>query len=386
MQKKIKVYYFHNGSGGGVLSVIKNLVRFLNRDKFENHIIYTISQDNQEHFSIPTLSNICRETIFYYSSKWNFYYTCKKLSQLLPDENAVIVANDWLELGMVSHKGLSNPVIQILHGNYDYYYNLSLKHSKWINAFATVAQLMADNLRQKLQDRIGDIYYLPFPVQQIEAKEPSTNYKSLQIIFVGRLTKDKGYNLLPFIQTELAGRGVKVQWHVVGATAKDLKLPWVSDGQINFYGQCPNEKVIELMREMDCLLLPSLAEGMPVVLVEAMKVGLTCIANDLPGGIQELIEDGVTGFKVKKNELTEYVNVLEQLFYNREILQTIGKNAKAKANSLFNPIANAANYEQLIEKCFYSKREAQKARKIYGSRLDQTWIPNVITMAIRNFQ
>ena len=44
LMDKIKVYHFHNGKGGGVLSVIKNLLRFSDTAMIENHIIYTINE------------------------------------------------------------------------------------------------------------------------------------------------------------------------------------------------------------------------------------------------------------------------------------------------------------------------------------------------------
>ncbi|MEO6328706.1 MAG: hypothetical protein ABIO55_07235, partial [Ginsengibacter sp.] len=109
--QKVSIYHFYNGSGGGVFSVIKNLLQYSRDRKIENHIIYTINKKLIPHFSVPQLSGATSEQIFYYSADWNFYYTCKQLSKLLPDNKAVLIAHDWLELGMVSNLGLQNPVV-----------------------------------------------------------------------------------------------------------------------------------------------------------------------------------------------------------------------------------------------------------------------------------
>ena len=120
----MKVYHFHNGSGGGVFSVIKNLLEFSQSPDIENHVIYTINKLNQPSYTIGNLKGAASEQIFYYSPKWNFFHTCKLLAKLLPDEKVIIVAHDWLELGLVSNLGLQNKVVMFLHGDYNYYYQL----------------------------------------------------------------------------------------------------------------------------------------------------------------------------------------------------------------------------------------------------------------------
>lgn len=385
MQQKIRVYYFHNGSGGGVLSVIQNLLLHKQHPQIENNVIYTINKDTGKSFKPFGLNGAATEQVFYYSPKWNFYHTCIKLAKLLPDENAVIVANDWLELGMVSYKGLNNPVVQILHGDYGYYYELSLKHSRWINVCITVAEAMATKLCNLLPGRIHDIFYLPFPVPDISPKSSADVSMQLQIIFVGRLTKEKGYDLLPLIENALRNKSVQVKWHIVGDATENERSIWPADSEVAFYGQLPNQRVVDIMRQTDCLVLPSLAEGMPVTVVEAMKIGLTCLINDLPGGVQELIIEGVTGYKIKGNEIGTYAEVIELLNSNRVRLKSIGESARAIATSQFDPNINTKRYEQLIEMSVNKLREHRKPAKVYGSRLDAPWIPNFVTKNIRSF-
>ena len=91
---KIKIYHFHNGGGGGVLSVIKNLLKYSNNPAIENHVIYTINKEEKGVYVINNLEGAFSEQVFYYSQKWNFYYTCRQLAKLLPDCKAIIVAHD----------------------------------------------------------------------------------------------------------------------------------------------------------------------------------------------------------------------------------------------------------------------------------------------------
>jgi glycosyltransferase involved in cell wall biosynthesis len=244
---------------------------------------------------------------------------------------------------------------------------------------------MAVRLRAMMPENTTNINYLPFPVPGLIPKLYRDLIGPLQLIFAGRLTKDKGYDLLPLIEAELKNRGIKVNWHIVGTATAFEKVEWRQGSEIKFYGQLTNEKVIELMRSMDILLLPSLAEGMPVTVVEAMKVGLTCLVNNLFGGIQELIIDDVTGYKVEQNKVFSYVEVIGYLNDHRGKLIEIGQNARAKANNNFEPIVNTMRYEGLIKQCFHLDRKERSVERIYGSRLDRPWIPNYITSTIRTF-
>ena len=193
----IKIYHFHNGSGGGVMAVIRNLLKFSRNPAIQNHVIYTINKDEQPAYAVNNLEGAFSEKLFYYSPKWNFYYTCRKLSKLLPDEKSVVVCHDWLELGMVSNLGLQNPVVFFLHGSYDYYYQLAQKHEPAIDQFICVAQNIETKLLTFIPHRKENISYLRFPVPRINSTQVMQQH--CNIIFVGRLTIDKGYPLLPLI-------------------------------------------------------------------------------------------------------------------------------------------------------------------------------------------
>jgi glycosyltransferase involved in cell wall biosynthesis len=112
---------------------------------------------------------------------------------------------------------------------------------------------------------------------------------------------------------------------------------------------------------------------------------LTSVVNDIPGGTRELIEDGVTGFNIKGNEVKSFAATLKKLNSERTLLTTIGVRSKEKAEHFFNPCVNSSRYEQLFERCYLSERRVRKVGRVYGSRLDQYWIPNFITQTIRRF-
>jgi glycosyltransferase involved in cell wall biosynthesis len=380
---KLEVYHFHNGSGGGVLSVIRNILRYRQNPEIENHVIYTINKENTPAFSLPGLEGAASEQVFYFSSKWNFYYTCSKLAKLLPNQKALIVAHDWLELGMVSNLGLKNPVVFFVHGAYDYYYNLAEKHSAWIDNYITVANHISQHLVAQLQNRCSDISYLRFPVPDINCSIEK-NFSEIKIIFAGRCEAAKGYTLLPHIQIELQKRNISVNWHIVGEGSKENNQQdiWPTKTNIKFHGILKNNELINLLCKSHILLLPSIAEGMPVVVIEAMKAGVVPIVNDLPCGVQELVMHNNTGYLVSDNKIPIYADYIERLCLDFDLMLTISMNAKNFANQLFNPILNTHICNSFLH-LSSQKFRVKKAKKIYGSRLDQIWLPNIFVSFLR---
>lgn len=379
---KIKVFHFHNGSGGGVLSVIRNLLQYRQSDQIENHIIYTINRDKCEKYDVPKLEGASTEQIFYYSSKWNFYYTCRQLANLLPDESAVIVAHDWLELGMVSNLGLQNPVIHFVHGAYDYYYLLATKHSQWIDTYITVAQCISEDLALRLPQRKEVIHYLRFPVANFKSDISKKSF-GFNIVFVGRCDAAKGYCLLPEIDKELIRCGIKVKWYIVGdgSEVKSNQDIWPLESDVFFQSKLDHNSLLQLLCRTHVLILPSIAEGMPITVIESMKVGVVPIVNNLRCGLQELIINGNNGFLVVDNCLIDYVTIISELYNSNQILLEMSSAAHNYVKDMFNPELKTKLIEGVILNLRSTKNKHSK--KIYGSKLDHPFLPNILTMMLR---
>ena len=381
----IKVYHFNNGSGGGVLSVIKNLVEYSRNPDIENHIIYTINKEKISHFEKPLITGTVTQQVFYYSPKWNFYYTCKQLAKLLPDEKAVIVAHDWLELGMASHLGLQNPVVHYIHGDYEYYYDLAERHRRIIDVFITVADKIKVKLIARIPERNNDIEYVRFPVP--DAYDRVEGQNRCNVVFVGRLTKGKGYHLLPAIAFELMKKNVNAHWHIIGEDTDGLRENtfWNEGIHVKHYGLCSAHEVRAILATMDFIILPSAFEGMPVSVVEAMKSGVIPIVNDIEGGIQELVVNDKTGFKIENNDVRIYAERIAYLLRNQEKTEGIKNKCIGIANRNFHPVLNTYEMQRLLTKVGFLVK-SKKKNKIYGSRLDKIWIPNSLVTRFRNFK
>ena len=86
----------------------------------------------------------------------------------------------------------------------------------------------------------------------------------------------------------------------------------------------------------DVLVLPSLSEGSPNVLLEAMSAGLPIIATDV-GGVGEIVSDGDTALLVPPNRPAELAKALEKLLYNAELRQRLSMRAERRLIEHFSP-------------------------------------------------
>ena len=89
------------------------------------------------------------------------------------------------------------------------------------------------------------------------------------------------------------------------------------------------EDIEALMQMADAFVFPSLQEGLPVALMEAMAVGLPVIASKIRGNT-DLITDGVEGKLVEAMDINGYAEAMEEIIRQPQRAQEYGKNAQKK--------------------------------------------------------
>lgn len=102
------------------------------------------------------------------------------------------------------------------------------------------------------------------------------------------------------------------------------------------------EEVPKVLNEAKIFAFCSLYEGMPNSLIEAMAMGLPCIATDCPcGGPRSLIKDGENGILVDNNNEKDFTEAIKKLIHNKELRKKISKNAlKIRKSNNINVIAS----------------------------------------------
>jgi len=150
-------------------------------------------------------------------------------------------------------------------------------------------------------------------VQSFSPAEYHTYSNTLRVIGVGRIEPQK--NILRFIESVASARNqgldVSIDWF--GRKSKDFGTymeALVKNGLENLF--CFHEPVnnlVEKYREADLFCLPSLYEGYPNVLCEAMACGLPVMCSNVCDNAT-IMRDGVNGFLFNPTDSTEITNVL----------------------------------------------------------------------------
>ena len=165
------------------------------------------------------------------------------------------------------------------------------------------------------------------------APEPGRTFR---LLFVGRLTPIKGIRVL--IKAIEQARAVRA----------DIELTLVGDGEdrawveaeaarlggITCLGFRSQDEVAEALRGSDALVLPSFAEGVPVVLMEAMAAGRPVIATRV-GGVSELVEDGVAGLLTAPGDEQGLAHAILRLAADPELRRRMGEAGCAKVAAEF---------------------------------------------------
>jgi glycosyltransferase involved in cell wall biosynthesis len=132
----------------------------------------------------------------------------------------------------------------------------------------------------------------------------------LVVVFVGRPEKRKGFDLvLKLWCTHFKDTSYKL---VLCGPDKTTVLKRIPNIPSNIICMGFIENVPEILAGADCLMLPSLHEGLPYAVLEAMACECVVVANDV-SGIQSLVRDGVNGYLVSGNAISNYAEVIKAM-------------------------------------------------------------------------
>lgn len=171
---------------------------------------------------------------------------------------------------------------------------------------AKAVRVMNNQVVEKLTDlRIpqSKINLIPAIYFDLDIFKPMNLEKKYDFIFVGRLVKNKGLNLLleaaKLLRFKFQVSGFKMLIVGDGSERKNLELRITNYGlkdNVILYGWVKDsQEVAQLLNQSKILILPSYNEGGPRVLLEAMACGVPVITTRV-GIAEDLIKDGENGF------------------------------------------------------------------------------------------
>ncbi len=186
-------------------------------------------------------------------------------------------------------------------------------------------------VRCSVQDR-----FLESPSRRFKQEDPP------RFVFVGRMCVEKGQRILLEAADRLRKEGRQFRIAMIGdgplrASLQASAARYELHETVEFLGWLPSERVKDEMLRARAVVLPSFAEGLPIVLMEALALECPVISTPV-AGIPELVEHGRNGWLVPAGAIGPLADAMEQaLDLPADRLDQMGRDGREKVLALHHP-------------------------------------------------
>lgn len=368
---------------GGVNNFVANLLGHREQDDLTYEAVLARNLTNPDDPSDGELRANVKRVSFRLPPE-NFHSVLRRLAGQILAGRGVIVANDWLSVASAAAHRTGKAIVYINHGDFQHYYDLAVMHDGTIDVYITYTERMYRRLCELLPHRQADIVCIPYGVE-IPRNSERRRSPILRLLYVGRLDRAKGVLDLPQIDRLLQAAQVRTRWTIQGPgpAERELRAAWGDAPHVSWNGRTTMAEVKKLYLEHDVLVMPSRAEGLPVALLEGMAHGCVPVVSDLPSGIPELVDNGVSGFRIPVGDIAGFANAIASIASGAGALSSMSHEAAARVASNFNIADRAPQYQRAIREAAEITPRWSRPHVFHGSRLDRAWIPNFFVTGAR---
>jgi len=175
----------------------------------------------------------------------------------------------------------------------------------------------------------------------LKTYHPTSAHREIPVVILtSRMLIDKGVHEFVAAAKLLHSRGIKARFILAGAP--DMKNPssineetlvkWGREGFVEYLGW--QDKLSEVLQNIDIVCLPSYREGLPKSLIEACACGLPIVTTDTIG-CRDVVINGVNGFLVPVKSVELLADALELLIVDPQLRSSMGKASRKRAEYLF---------------------------------------------------
>lgn len=340
--------------------------------------------------NISTCSEIGKETLLK-QALWTIldiynHYSYIKIIQILRKENPDIVhLHTPLDITLSAFDAVKKMKLPLIFTAHDYLLlcrKVLLLHdsgeictsgniNKFCNFYRILAKKIVDNNTDVVifpSQFIYDVFMengffkktkkiiLPYPIRLNNVNNyknhSDINNQSLNILYVGSLTKHKGIQILIEAVKQIKKDNIRLMIVGSGRYSTKLKNLAGADKRITFYGKICNEDIENCYNQSDVLVVPSVwNEVFGIVILEAFRARIPVIASRI-GGITEVVKNNYNGFLFESGDIYQLKQILENVLENPRLLVELGNNAKdyVKQYDVSEHIKGLVlNYEEVIK-------------------------------------
>ncbi len=344
--------------GGGAARVVITLLRHLDRTRFEPHLVifYTF-------YGFWFRSEVPDDVVLHVLDAKRARNAMPKLVRIIWQVRpAVLVAtqgyiNFLLLLAkpvLPSCKVVIREVIgerYMEHNRYrDALYQCYLRLVRRADRIVTQTEAVARRLTGEVGPRPGQIECIHNPVDAerlaTAAARTASPFTGMgpHLLAMGRLTPQKGFDLLLDAMVGVRAAGVAAHLTIVGvgeleaelgARIRELGLAGVVD-LVGF-----QEQPERYFAHADVFVLSSRYEGMPNVVLEALACGLPIVAFDCPHGVSEIVRDGVNGRLLPPEDVPALTAALVEVLRDDELRRRLRAAIPDTLRSFTAPVVSA---------------------------------------------
>ncbi len=173
-----------------------------------------------------------------------------------------------------------------------------------------------------------------------ETSIPNVQDKNVLIVLPARMLWDKGIGEFVEAAKILKKDGLQARFVLVGGVdyenpefiSEEQLTLWVNKRIVEWWGF--RSDIYEIFAQSSIICLPSYREGLPKALIEGMSVGRPIVTTNVPG-CREVVQNGVNGFLVPKQDSVILAEALRKLICDRKLMLAFGRASRDMAVKFF---------------------------------------------------
>lgn len=373
-KKKISFLMLHLGQGGIERATVNTANALVKKYDVELVVAYKLSNDNlydiDKHIKVNYLidndvalrvnkyKELLRKKAIksFFSSLYNDYFKTKKISSFFKDlsdsvkvvslkknlmikylnncDSDIIISTRVEYSTLLSSYGNSNSIkiaVEHRHHNNDKKYIRKIR-----NEYDNINYLVAltEGLRKDYISFLkcdSKTKVVCIPNMLIIGDHKLSKLKDNKVISIGRLVPGKRISEM----IEIAKHFPDWEFEVIGDGEEkehlEEKISSYHLSNFHLLGALKNEDALKKVGEASIFLMTSETEGLPMVLLEACSYGLPIVAYETDSGINDIVDDGINGYVIKKRNQEEMIEKLKELMNDYHKRKDLGKKAYQKS-------------------------------------------------------
>ena len=304
---------------GGIAQHVRDLITFL---KEHGHEVDVISSENTPIIPFKKFKNPSFLISSFLKTKFMKNYDIVHAQHPI----AAFAMKNVSGKKIVTFHGVYSEQIGLLHGELSS--KISDRYEKNALKFADAVTAGSKEAYEYYRNLSPNVYYIPNGIDINSLPSGSDTRYEKQIIFAGRLSKEKGILTILEAVKELPS---DIHLLIIGSGPEENSVIESTKNyeNVHFLGYQPKEKTIPLIRGSSALIQPSFAEGISATLLEAMACKTPIIATNI-GGNKELLENNDAGILIESGDSKTLLKKIVELINDKNLQEKISTSAYAE--------------------------------------------------------